>query len=220
MTNSKAFSLLLGILALSACDCALIGGRGDNRFYPGVYPGVRNHAYYFARPKESDQPSLWWLGIIDLPFSAALDKALLPGTCPTLFETVPSLETTQSDHDACRPALAWRPGACHVAPNDGRGLVIPMLKTGSTGRPFNPAIRRTDTATCFGVYDAPGFASIISHGELEIARLSYSGQLLWSASGRDIFSEGFRCLDSGIEVIDFNRSVYLFDYRTGTLLAG
>jgi len=51
---------------------------------------------------------------------------------------------------------------------------------------------RSDAATCFGVYHAPKLASIISHGELEIARLTYSGQVLWSASGKDIFSEAFR----------------------------
>ena len=82
MTDSKAFSFLLGLLALSGSGCASIGGRGDSRFYPGVYPGVRNHAYYFAHPEESDRPSLWWLGIIDFPFSAALDTALLPWDLP------------------------------------------------------------------------------------------------------------------------------------------
>jgi hypothetical protein len=51
---------------------------------------------------------------------------------------------------------------------------------------------RADTATCFGVYDSPTYANIISHGEIEIACLSYSGQVLWSTSGRDIFSGSFR----------------------------
>jgi hypothetical protein len=74
---------------------------------------------------------------------------------------------------------------------------------------------RTDTATCFGVYDAPGYASIISHGELEIARLSYSGQLLWSGSGRDIFSEGFELHEQHAEVIDFYGTRYRFDLETG-----
>ena len=74
---------------------------------------------------------------------------------------------------------------------------------------------RADTATCFGVYDAPGYASIISHGELEIARLSYAGQLLWSASGRDIFSEGFALHEHHAEAIDFNGTRYRIELETG-----
>jgi len=74
---------------------------------------------------------------------------------------------------------------------------------------------RADTATCFGVYDAPRYASIISHGELEIARLSYSGQLLWSASGRDIFSEGFELHEHHAEAIDFHGTRYRFEIETG-----
>lgn len=74
---------------------------------------------------------------------------------------------------------------------------------------------RADTATCFGVYDAPRYASIISHGELEISRLSYSGQLLWSASGRDIFSEGFELREHHAEVIDFDGTRYKLDLETG-----
>jgi hypothetical protein len=74
---------------------------------------------------------------------------------------------------------------------------------------------RVDTATCFGVYDAPGYASIISHGELEIARVSYTGQLLWSASGRDIFSEGFKLHQHHAEAIDFDGTRYRFELETG-----
>ena len=83
-----------------------------------------------------------------------------------------------------------------------------------------PALRllwhtRADSATCFGIYDAPGYASIISHGELEIARLSYSGQLLWSAGGRDIFTEGFELHEHHVEAIDFNGAHYRFKLETG-----
>lgn len=80
--------------------------------------------------------------------------------------------------------------------------------------------RRVDPATCFGVYWDCLHEALISHGELQISRLSLAGDEIWSADGADIFSEGFRCLSNGIEVIDFNRSVYLFDYRSGALLAG
>jgi hypothetical protein len=80
--------------------------------------------------------------------------------------------------------------------------------------------RRVDLATCFGIYWDSLHEALISHGELQISRLSLAGDEIWSAGGADIFWEGFRCLLDGIEVIDFNRSVYLFDYRTGMLLAG
>jgi hypothetical protein len=74
---------------------------------------------------------------------------------------------------------------------------------------------RADAATCFGVYDAPRYASIISHGELEIARLTYSGQLLWSASGRDIFSAGFELHQHHAEAVDFDGTHYRFELETG-----
>jgi outer membrane protein assembly factor BamB len=79
--------------------------------------------------------------------------------------------------------------------------------------------RRVDPATCFGVYWDCAHEALISHGELQISRLSLTGEEIWSATGADTFSEGFRCLASGIEVIDFNQSVYLFDYRSGARLA-
>jgi outer membrane protein assembly factor BamB len=78
--------------------------------------------------------------------------------------------------------------------------------------------RGVDEATCFGVYWESHHGALICHGELQISRLSLSGDKLWSATGADIFTEGFRCLRDGIEVIDFNRTMYLFDYRTGALL--
>jgi outer membrane protein assembly factor BamB len=78
--------------------------------------------------------------------------------------------------------------------------------------------RRVDLATCFGVHWDCLHEALISHGELQISRLSLTGDEIWSATGADIFSGGFKCLGDGIEVIDFSRSVYLFDYRAGTLL--
>src|SRR5262249_18552 len=49
---------------------------------------------------------------------------------------------------------------------------------------------KVDTATCFGVYYCPQHDCLLSHGESEIARVSISGQIVWSAGGKDIFSEG------------------------------
>ncbi|UWU79856.1 hypothetical protein N2603_15725 [Bradyrhizobium huanghuaihaiense] len=80
--------------------------------------------------------------------------------------------------------------------------------------------RRVDQATCFGVYWDCAHKALISHGEVQISRLSLSGDEIWSATGADIFSEGFRCLANGVEAVDFNQSVYLFDYASGAILAG
>jgi hypothetical protein len=74
---------------------------------------------------------------------------------------------------------------------------------------------RADTATCFGVYYCPQHDCLLSHGELEIARLSLSGEIVWSASGRDIFSEGFRIVGDLVEAIDFYGGVYRIDIVTG-----
>lgn len=97
----------------------------------------------------------------------------------------------------------------------GDQVVCLNLATGAT-----EWSRRVDPATCFGVYWDSFHEALIIHGELQISRLSLTGDEIWSAGGADIFSEGFRCLRNGIQVIDFNQSVYLFDYRTGALVAG
>ncbi|MFZ6862517.1 hypothetical protein ACO0K7_07770 [Undibacterium sp. Ji67W] len=72
-----------------------------------------------------------------------------------------------------------------------------------------------DSATCFGIhYDARRDA-LISHGELEIARVSKDGKIVWTSSGADIFSEGLTLQPDFIQAIDFNRKVYRFDFSTG-----
>ena len=77
--------------------------------------------------------------------------------------------------------------------------------------------RKVDPATCFGVYYLPEHECLISHGELEIARVSLDGEVVWSASGKDIFSEGFQLAGDFVEAIDFNHEVYHFDIATGRL---
>ncbi|KVW70243.1 hypothetical protein WK98_10145 [Burkholderia ubonensis] len=72
-----------------------------------------------------------------------------------------------------------------------------------------------DIATCFGIYWENDRATLISHGELTIARLSLQGNVMWSAYGADIFTESVRLLPDCIETIDFNHDVYRFDYATG-----
>jgi hypothetical protein len=74
-----------------------------------------------------------------------------------------------------------------------------------------------DPATCFGVYCCVDSGALIAHGELEISRFTDAGNIVWSASGADIFSEGF-ALRAGIaEAVDFNGKVYRFDLSDGRL---
>jgi hypothetical protein len=56
---------------------------------------------------------------------------------------------------------------------------------------------------------------MVSHGELEISRVSDDGVLLWSSSGADIFTEGFSLKPECIEVADFNGRKYRFSYASG-----
>ena len=74
---------------------------------------------------------------------------------------------------------------------------------------------KVDEATCFGIYYSPRHDCLLSHGELEIARVSLGGKIAWRVSGKDIFSEGFRMVDDQVEVIDFNSEVYRINIATG-----
>jgi hypothetical protein len=83
-------------------------------------------------------------------------------------------------------------------------------------RPF--AIKwvvQTDPATCFGIYFDERHQALISHGELEIARLSRTGGIVWSASGADIFSEPISLLVDSVKAVDFNGRAYYFRYEDG-----
>ncbi|MBL8821748.1 MAG: hypothetical protein JNJ77_04100 [Planctomycetia bacterium] len=74
---------------------------------------------------------------------------------------------------------------------------------------------KVDTVTCFGVYYYPQEECLLSHGECEIVRLSMSGDIVWTAGGRDIITEGFRIIGNQIEAIDFYQNVYRFKISTG-----
>jgi hypothetical protein len=75
--------------------------------------------------------------------------------------------------------------------------------------------KSVDEATCFGVYYCPEHRCLLSHGELVIARVSLSGDIVWSASGKDIFTEGFQMVGDYIKAIDFNQEVYRINIVTG-----
>lgn len=72
-----------------------------------------------------------------------------------------------------------------------------------------------DFSTCFGVYRSDKHNCLISHGEVEIARLSTDGKIIWKHSGADIFTNGFQLFEDHVEVIDFYDSKYHFDIETG-----
>ncbi|MHC2144067.1 hypothetical protein [Pseudomonas alkylphenolica] len=77
---------------------------------------------------------------------------------------------------------------------------------------------QVDSATCFGIHYENQQGALLSHGELEITRLSMDGVIIWQVSGADIFSENFCLTADYIEAVDFNMSIYRFDYVTGELL--
>ena len=74
---------------------------------------------------------------------------------------------------------------------------------------------QTDWVTCFGIYHSPRHKCYISHDECDILRLSYSGEIVWQASGKDIFTGEFALHEDFISVIDFNDESYRIDIETG-----
>jgi hypothetical protein len=75
-----------------------------------------------------------------------------------------------------------------------------------------------DSATCFGVYHVPGHGCLISHGELEIARVDFAGRVVWQTSGRDIFSEGIAIHGDFIDATDWDKTTYRIDIETGQIV--
>ena len=77
---------------------------------------------------------------------------------------------------------------------------------------------KVDTVTCFGVYDSTDNQCFVSHGELDIARVSYEGAIEWSRSGADIFTNGFSVSADRITAIDWNGDTYVWDIETGRVI--
>lgn len=77
---------------------------------------------------------------------------------------------------------------------------------------------KTDWATCFGVYHSAENRCYISHGELDVARVSYDGSIMWSSSGADIFTNGFSVSQNQVTAIDWNKDKYVWDIATGQLI--
>ncbi len=70
---------------------------------------------------------------------------------------------------------------------------------------------KVDGCTCFGVYYSPDHDCLLSHGEMEIARVSLSGEIVWSEGGKDIFTGCFQLAKDHVEVVDFNGHLHRFD---------
>jgi hypothetical protein len=76
-----------------------------------------------------------------------------------------------------------------------------------------------DSATCFGIHATVDGRALISHGELEVSRITMSGEILWRVGGADIFSEGLSVTKTEVHVEDFNHDKYVFDIETGRTIA-
>lgn len=77
---------------------------------------------------------------------------------------------------------------------------------------------QTDWAVCFGVYHSPDNQCYISHGELEVAAVSYDGSVRWTNSGADIFTNGFFVSHNRITAFDWNDDKYVWDIANGRSL--
>lgn len=87
---------------------------------------------------------------------------------------------------------------------------------------------KVDWCSCIGVYHAPRYQSYVSHGECDITRVSYWGEIIWSSGGKDIFtgdvrrinakdtdSQGFTLYEDHVIAEDFNGERYWIDLETG-----
>ena len=74
-----------------------------------------------------------------------------------------------------------------------------------------------DASVCFGLYILPHFDGFITHGEQDITRLSFNGIILWSAGGKDIFSNGIAIETDHITAVDFQGERYHIDSITGEI---
>jgi hypothetical protein len=80
--------------------------------------------------------------------------------------------------------------------------------------------REVGATASFGLLWSPPHHCLISQGEREIQRYDLEGKLAWSASGYDIFTYGVKLLEEGVQAIDFENNVHLFEWESGKLLRG
>jgi hypothetical protein len=77
--------------------------------------------------------------------------------------------------------------------------------------------QQVDFAACFGIYLSPDGEGLLSHGEVEIAKIGFGGEIEWRASGKDIFTGGFVLASDHIDVTDFNNEKYRILISTGQI---
>ena len=86
-------------------------------------------------------------------------------------------------------------------------LVIPDLKL--------EWYQEVDFGISYAIYLSPDQLGVISHGELEITKIDFEGEILWRAFGRDIFSGELTIFSDRIEVFDFYDDKYEIDPISG-----
>lgn len=74
---------------------------------------------------------------------------------------------------------------------------------------------RVDDATCFGIHFHQETNSLISHGELDVARFREDGTIQWRSGGYDIFTGRFSLAPGFIEAEDFYGNLHRFLYPNG-----
>jgi len=76
--------------------------------------------------------------------------------------------------------------------------------------------KKIDGATCFGVFISPDGHGILIHGELDISKITFTGEIIWTTSGKEIFTEGFTINEGYIVAVDFNNEKYRINITDGT----
>lgn len=72
--------------------------------------------------------------------------------------------------------------------------------------------------TCFELFFSPDKKGILVHGELQISKITFDGDLVWSASGKDIFTGDFLVKQNHIIVSDFNDEIYHINIEDGDIV--
>lgn len=72
-----------------------------------------------------------------------------------------------------------------------------------------------DPMTCFGVYYDSKRKSLISHGEIEIARFTLDGACVWRTSGPDIWTGPFELKPDAIHATIWDETPARVDYESG-----
>ena len=76
---------------------------------------------------------------------------------------------------------------------------------------------KADRATCFEIFELE--EDFIVHGEVEISRISKTGEIVWQRSGRDVFTtierknNDFKMTDKYILAADWENRKYKFDFE-------